>query len=557
MRFFYQQYPFFSYFCLGLFGTLGFAPFNLFPVFFVLLAYLLAKFYQGSISLRIVFAFFIGFHVSNLYWLVFPLTFNILAHFWLVPFAIILIPAFLSTQILSIFIVEKYCFKVKSASFLSSLTLRVFLFPLIYATQVTTIGSIFPWVLPAYIWNVHEVFMQLLSACGAYGLSYFTVFIASLLAGAIVSRKEGYFCNCFAYLAAAFAMFLSMCIFGVVRLSENHTEYSDIAACMVQPNITDNERKHNRRNVLRKLVNMSIGHNASNVNYKSGDKLDILIWPEASVPYLYNERMLNLRKMIVEPLKGRHNSILVAGAIREGPKNGEYYNSAIFIDSLGKHLHSYDKVHLVPFGEYVPFRSWIPQRFAGIASDIGDFSRGEIQENRKPFKATFKDNNGRSVKLNIAVAICYEAVFVTDCIPSDIMTDKTNNSSSEEADILINLTNDGWFGFTTQPYQHLQIVRARAVEMGIPVIRAANVGISAVFDPMGREIAKIRLNGSGNMNFRVPQKTKNKTRFMTLFSKLRRCFKSKDNRVLSRAARYFSNASEKMISPQSDVLKQQ
>jgi apolipoprotein N-acyltransferase len=134
---------------------------------------------------------------------------------------------------------------------------------------------------------------------------------------------------------------------------------------------------------------------------------------------------------------------------------------------------------LVPFGEYVPFREYLP--FQSIASDIGDFDRGE--------KAPVIELDG----VKIVFAICYEIAF-------------PNFRKGRDADIIVNATNDGWFGFTTEPFQHLQIARARAIETGLPLIRATNYGISAVFDPCGRELARVPINEAGIIEINIPKK---------------------------------------------------
>jgi apolipoprotein N-acyltransferase len=89
------------------------------------------------------------------------------------------------------------------------------------------------------------------------------------------------------------------------------------------------------------------------------------------------------------------------------------------------------------------------------------------------------------------------------------------SGDKQSIDLMINLTNDGWFGFSTQPFQHLQIVRTRAIEMGIPLIRATNIGISAVFDPLGREIKRIQINTIGYIDFKIPSKLSRQTLFST------------------------------------------
>lgn len=568
------------YFGLGALGAFSFAPFSFFPVFGVIFSYLLAEVYLGHVVLKDVFKFFLGFYVANLYWVVYPLTFNLSAHFWVIPLAIVLIPGFLALCMLPAF------WGLKS---FKNLCTKILLFPILYTATMVILGFLFPWVLPAYIWNSHEIFMQTLSIYGVYGLSFVTMLMISLVAGAIVLRggnrygdrdgdrgrygdrrdENSDFCSFICIMLAA-SIFLGMCIFGMSRLAENPSKYTDIKVRMVQLNVTDEEKKANRMGVLRKLIKLSYSNqeNANNggenwseneaiegENHEDSVKnkvehrvVDLIIWPEAAIPYLYNEQLSRLHDIISVPLKNQNHPnshsfsrpYLISGAIREDLKEN-VYNSAIFVDSSGRNFNNYDKMHLVPFGEYVPFRFLIPEKIKSIASDISDFSVGDPQFNNAPIILDIgrRRSQTASTRLRIGIVICYEAVFSRDCLKYElknrqnqkcgrdgwqISSDENNCSadfdSGSAIDVLINLTNDGWFGFTTQPFQHLQIVRSRAVEMGVPVIRVANIGISAVFDPMGRELACIPLGTEGAAEFMIPKKLENGTKFKKLFLKL-------------------------------------
>jgi apolipoprotein N-acyltransferase len=209
-------------------------------------------------------------------------------------------------------------------------------------------------------------------------------------------------------------------------------------------------------------------------------RIDFIIWPEAAVPYLYHERFAQLHEHLKSPLKiGEH---LITGAVRKDLFTSSVYNSAVVINHRGENICNYDKIKLVAFGEYLPLRKYIPfQSLQSIASEMGDFDVGG--------KSQLLEING----LRMVMAICYEAAFPQEFIPA-----------GQRGDVIVNLTNDGWFGHTSEPFQHLQIVRARAIESGLPLIRAANCGISAVFDPLGREIGKIAFNKSGFLDCRVP-----------------------------------------------------
>ena len=146
----------------------------------------------------------------------------------------------------------------------------------------------------------------------------------------------------------------------------------------------------------------------------------------------------------------------------------------VFLNSKGNIIYQYDKIHLVPFGEYLPFRTILPA-IANLLSPK-DFSFGRVKPN---FTA-----NGFGELLTL---ICYEILF-----SDQVVARLTNNTN-----LLINITNDAWFGKTLGPYQHLALAKIKAVELGIPIARVANTGISALISPYGEEIIKIPLYESG------------------------------------------------------------
>ncbi len=463
----------FKYFVSGMCGAFGFAPFNLYPIFIAIFAWLLARVYESPLFLlRKAFIFFLGLYMASLYWLAVPLTVDLSKHFILIPFAVTLIPAYFAFQMLIPIFVLRYFRGIFAKALVFSITYTA----VIYLHGHGSFG--FPWVFPAYIWSSHELFMQTLSIYGVYGFSFVTIFISSLFGAAVFYRDQNKTKQSFKYLSIAASLFFAICIFGIVRLAKNPTEYTQITARVVQPNIQHHEKKQ-RRDMLNRMLELS----------KNTGEINLLIWSEATIPYLYSENLRGLHQLISEPLM-RNDSYLIAGAVREDFAEN-IYNSAVVIDYFGRNIHNYDKIHLVPFGEYIPFRSFIP--FDNITNDIGDFNVGNPTQNRPT----------ELCGLKIALAICYESVFSVDCIPSD----------DQQIDLMINLTNDGWFGFTTQPFQHLQIVRARAIEMGVPLIRAANIGVSAVFDSLGRQIKHIPIDTIGYIDFKIPSKLSQKTLF--------------------------------------------
>jgi apolipoprotein N-acyltransferase len=180
--------------------------------------------------------------------------------------------------------------------------------------------------------------------------------------------------------------------------------------------------------------------------------------------------------------------VLITGSVRApdlppGARITRAYNSIYVIDHDGSILSVYDKLHLVPFGEYLPLQDWLEALGLEQLTRIqGGFIPGKLRHTLQL--------PGAPPALPL---ICYEIVF-----PGDIAAD------GDRPGWIVNLTNDGWFGISTGPYQHLQQARLRAIEQGLPVVRAANTGISAVIDPMGRIVARLGLGIEGVLDSSLP-----------------------------------------------------
>lgn len=209
----------------------------------------------------------------------------------------------------------------------------------------------------------------------------------------------------------------------------------------------------------------------------AGDPADVVIWPETSVPALLNNADGWLQQMALAA-KG---APVVAGIMRR--RGEDYFNSLIVIDGPGAVSDVYDKTHLVPFGEYMPL-AWLlePIGITRLVQQGGGFVAGQ--------------GNGLIDIAGLGLArvlICYEGIF-----PEDIQR------GAARADVLLIITNDAWFGTGAGPRQHLVQAQARAIEQGLPVVRAANTGISAVIDPHGRITAQLGLNQAGHLDAGVP-----------------------------------------------------
>ena len=205
-----------------------------------------------------------------------------------------------------------------------------------------------------------------------------------------------------------------------------------------------------------------------------------IIWPETAIPYFIADDPL--RRQAIAAVVPR-DGLVISGALRKSAGEAEsvdLWNSVYAIDDQGRIVGSYDKFHLVPFGEYVPFRQVLT--FAKITYGAIDFSAGP---------------GPRTLRLPglppVSPLICYEAIFPHQVVDRD-----------DRPKWLLNVTNDAWFGLSSGPFQHFASARVRAVEQGLPLVRAANTGISGVVDAYGRVTARLGLGHAGVVDATLP-----------------------------------------------------
>src|SRR6202030_774356 len=238
-----------------------------------------------------------------------------------------------------------------------------------------------------------------------------------------------------------------------------------------------------KADVMKKYLTLS--DRASGPQSTGVRDVNILIWPESAFPFFLTHEAEAMAQIADLLPKG---TVLVTGSVRApdlppGTRITRAYNSIYVIDHDGNVLSVYDKLHLVPFGEFLPFQNWMEKiGLVQLTKVQGGFIPGTRRHTMEI------PNAPRALPL-----ICYEAIFPGDVVERD-----------DRPGWIVNLTNDGWFGISTGPYQHLQQSRLRAIEQGLPVVRAANTGISAVIDPLGRIIARLDLGIEGVLDSSLP-----------------------------------------------------
>jgi apolipoprotein N-acyltransferase len=334
----------------------------------------------------------------------------------------------------------------------------------------------FPWNAIGYALTAGEFLMQSASLFGIYALNVIAIAIfaaPAVIAPAMGERRRNLVLPSIAALSLA-----ALGLFGLLRLSQATNAFApDLTVRIVQPALDQLQKwdPDNKDSVLSTYFRLSAPEGAPL------SKGSLLVWPESAFPFVLTQDA-GVLAAIAELLPA--DTALVTGAYREEyPPGGEreVYNTIYAIGEDGTILDAYDKVHLVPFGEYVPFSDLLAR--LGIRQLVpSSFTPG-------PFR--------RSLEIPLAPPflplICYEAIFSGQLL-----------GQGERPAFLLNLTNDGWFGQTTGPYQHFHFARVRSVEEGLPLVRAANTGISAVIDAYGRSMAVTRLGEATMIESRLP-----------------------------------------------------
>src|ERR1700724_2895940 len=348
----------------------------------------------------------------------------------------------------------------------------------------------FPWNTFGMALGGNLVTAQLASIVGLYGLTVIAILIFSAPAvlGEKSKRQGGRLPRA---IAAAVLAFSGLCAFGALRLAATTPEpVAGVKLRIMQPNLAQDAkfRPENKARILSQYLILSARGAGSD---SSGlDDVTVLIWPESAFPFILARDAGALAEIgAVLP----QDTVLVTGAARADDEareaacgRAQYFNAIQVIASGGHILDSYDKVHLVPFGEYLPFQTVFHR--LGLRQFVhipGGFEAGS--------KRRLLVVPGLPA---VAPLICYEAIFPGEVVPS----------GAPRPGLLLNVTNDGWFGTSTGPYQHFAQARLRAIEEGLPLTRAANTGISAIVDPYGRVLAELPLGAEGVLDGGLPQR---------------------------------------------------
>ena len=469
-------------------SALAMAPFNAWPVLF--LTFPVAVFlidgaaagkWRGIPAAALSgFWFGLGYFVPGLYWTGYAFFVDAQTFAWLSPFAVLGLPAYLALYPALGFALARLLWTHDASRLLAlaaSLTISEWL-----RGQLLT-G--FPWNAFGYALSEPLALAQAASLVGLWGMTFLTVAIFASPAVLIDSNARGR--KPWIVPAAALALLLAMGVFGAIRLSLQPTRMvADVKLRIMQPNLQQDVKFNYgaKQEVMRKYLTLS--DRASGPQSTGVHDASILIWPESAFPFFLTREADAMAEIADLLPKG---TVLVTGSVRvpddtpPGVRITRAYNSIYVIDHDGSVLSIYDKLHLVPFGEFLPFQDWMEK--AGL-TQLTKVQGGYIAGTRR--RSLDIPGAPRALPL-----ICYEAIFPGNVAERD-----------DRPGWIVNLTNDGWFGISTGPYQHLQQARMRAIEEGLPVVRAANTGISAVIDPMGRIVARLGLGIEGVLDASLP-----------------------------------------------------
>ncbi len=473
-------------FAAGALSVLALAPFNLWPVLFLTFPVVIwlidgsaAGRLDGVPAAAIAGWFFgFGYFLAGLYWVGHAFLVDAKTFGWLLPFAVTALPAGLALFTAAGFAFARLIWPrgaVRVIALAVALTAAEWLRGHLF--------SGFPWNSYGYALTEPLVLAQSASIFGLWGLTFLAV--AIFASPATLADEHADTRHRAAPLVIGVLTLAAMAGFGAWRLTQNPTRFVDkVQLRIMQPNLPQDEKFNYAARQKIMAHYLSLSDRATGPENAGLRDVTHLIWPESAFPFFLTregDAMAQIAGLLPE------GTLLITGAARAAdPVPGRpmrAYNSVYVIDHDGTVLSVYDKVHLVPFGEYLPFQTALEKL-------------GLMQLTKLPGGFLSGDRN-RSYILpgapRMLPLICYEIIFPGAVVPS-----------GERPGWLLNVTNDAWFGISSGPYQHFQQSRVRAIEEGLPLVRAANNGISAIVDPFGRIVRKLPLGTEGVLDSPLP-----------------------------------------------------
>ncbi len=473
-------------FILGVITSFSLPPYNFFFINFLtfplLLIYLISNYKKGKwISFKIGWMFGFGYFISNLYWITNSLTFE---HNFkpLIPVALILIPLFLGifygvvTFACSFFSLNK--------KFNSILIFSIF-FSLIEFVRSFILGG-FPWNLIVFTWTNFLPVLQILSFVGTYTLNLLS--ITFFLIPTIILFNYKKIKKLFILIFATLLLIINF-IYGSLVLKKNEIVNEiklNYIIKIVSPKIDINRyfKDESPEKIILELVKLSEPNSLEQA---------VFIFPEGIFSNIYLEDLKNYEYIFSENYSSQHKIILGINSYKEK----KIFNSLVVLDKDINILHKYYKNKLVPFGEFLPFETFLTR-----------FGIKKITQGYRSFSSSSERNIINVNNINLLPLICYEIIYSGKL-----------KKKNDEFDILLNISEDGWFGNSVGPYQHFSHSVFRSIEEGKNLIRSANNGISAFINSKGQIINKIESTERGVIEIKSFEETK-KTLFSSFGNKI-------------------------------------
>jgi apolipoprotein N-acyltransferase len=489
----------FYIFLCGLSSIFLFAPFHVFLLGFIIFPYLGIKIFESKNfkeNFNLLFYFYLGFYFGNYYWISFSFLVNKNYSIFF-PIIFIVIPLYFSlfsSLFLSLIFIIKNKFKLNIKSFYLCFSLLLCVHEVFRGNILPLIDfKGLPWNLLGYSLSISDNLIQITSIIGIYGLTFITIYLYSSAIFIFYKKNMKYSLLIF---MLNFIIIASLYIYGKNRIENNETKkITDNKFQLIHTNIIDHHNYDNN-----KIINNI--DNLVNIILKEAVPNSIIILPEGSIPVvteslndttIYNPAItymlnnlpnLNFKYLITSSITLREKDDVIA-----------HYNSIHNISYKREFESSYDKINLVPFGEYIPYLSILPR----IATQTNFFPG----TNSTPLTLNINKKN----TISYIALICYDAIF--------------SGKMSKEGDFLLNISNDIWFtkkikqrNISLGSWQHFDQVRFRAIEEGKPLIRITNYGVTAVVNSFGEVITKLDFNSKKNaITTNLPPKSTNPTFF--------------------------------------------
>ena len=461
---------------LGALSSLSLPPYNLFIInfftfslFFIFLVKKKNFLINKKTSFFYGWLFGFGYFLTNLYWISISLTFDVNFKF-LIPFSVILIPAFLAIfyGLITFFLFFLNLRKIVSLFFSFSL-----LFGLIEFLRGLILTG-FPWNLIAFSFFNHPEILQIISVIGTYAFNLFCISLFISPAVFILRDARRDIIICIFFLLTPIILYMNGSL-KIKNFQNLNLIQNDYIIRVISSNIKLDRFYGNAEtySVLEELIELS--------NPSLNDKI-LFLWPEGIIPNISQSELIEFKNLFDQ--KFNENHLLGLGINSQKIQNGKtkFFNSFSIYDNELNLLHSYNKVKLVPFGEFLPFENILKNiGLRSLTNNYQSYSSGLNRDIINIYKNNFS--------LKILPLICYEIIYSGKIFKNN------------KFDYIINISEDGWFGNSIGPYQHYTHSIFRAIESGKYVIRSANNGITAIINPIGVAEQKISFGKSGYIDF--------------------------------------------------------